>query len=74
MVVGIGDVAEELLRIGVKQRRGGQRRVGSRRGVRVAACRVDLVDLALSLVGKQALTHAAIECIELLLAGWCDGP
>ena len=74
MVVGVGDVVEQLLRVGVEQRRGGQRRVGGRRGVREAAGGVDLVDLALSLVGKQALSHAAVEGVELLLGGRRDGP
>ena len=35
---------------------------------------VDLVDLALALVGKQALAHAAIESVQLLLARRRNGP
>jgi hypothetical protein len=73
MVVSVSDVVEQLLRVRVKQRRGGQRRVGTRRGVRVAGG-VDLVDLALALVGKQALADAAIESFKLLRAWRRNGP
>lgn len=70
VVVGVGDVAEELLRVGVAQRRGGQRR-GRGGGVLVVGVvgGVQLVQLALALQGQQALAHAAVEGVELLLGG-----
>lgn len=35
---------------------------------------VDLIDLALPLMGKQTLTHRTVEGVELLLARRCYRP
>jgi hypothetical protein len=70
----VGDVAEQLLRVGVEERRGGQRRVRGGRGVGVAAGGVELVDLAQALLGQQALADLLVQRVELLLARRGDGP
>jgi hypothetical protein len=74
VAVRIGNVAEQLLRVRVEERRGGQRRVGGGHGVGVAAGGVNVVELAQALLGEQALADVLVEGVELLLARRGNGP
>jgi hypothetical protein len=69
VAVGVGDVAEQLLRVRVEQRRRGQRRGGVG-----GARRVDVADLAQALLGQQAFADLPVERLELLRAGRSRGP